>query len=44
MLLKLAGLEVLDAETCWVEGYVAGLRFEKPIHPAVFDLLLHRLQ
>jgi hypothetical protein len=44
MLLKLAGLEVLDAETCWVEGYVAGLRFEKPIHPAVVDLLLHRLQ
>ena len=44
MLLKLAGLEVLDAETCWVEGYVAGLRFEKPIHPAVFDLLLTRLK
>lgn len=44
MLLKLEGLEVLDAETCWVEGYVAGLRFEKPIHPAVFDLLLQRLK
>jgi hypothetical protein len=44
MLLKLSGLEVLDAETCWVESYIAGLRFEKPIHPAVYDLLLHRLQ
>ena len=44
MLVKFAGLEVLDAETCWVDGYVAGLRFEKPIHPAVFDLLLHRLK
>ena len=44
MLLKLAGLEVLDAETCWIEDYVAGLRFEKPIHPAVFDLLLDRLK
>jgi hypothetical protein len=44
MLLKFQGLEVLDAETCWIEGYVAGLRFEKPIHPAVFDLLLHRLK
>lgn len=43
MLLRFQGLEVLDAETCWVDGYVAGLRFEKPIHPAVFDLLLQRL-
>ena len=44
MLVKFAGLEVLDAETCWIDGYVAGLRFEKPIHPAVFDLLLQRLK
>jgi hypothetical protein len=44
MLLKFEGLEVLDAETCWIEGYVAGLRFEKPIHSAVFDLLLQRLK
>lgn len=44
MLLKFEGLEVLDSEVCWVEGYVAGLRFEKPMHPAVFDLLLQRLR
>jgi hypothetical protein len=43
MLIKFDGLEVLDAEVCWVEGYVAGLRFEKPMHPAVFDLLVQRL-
>jgi len=43
MLIKFAGLEVLDGEVCWVDGYVAGLRFENPIHPAVFDLLLKRL-
>ncbi|HEX3423453.1 MAG TPA: PilZ domain-containing protein [Sphingomicrobium sp.] len=43
MLVKFEGLEVLDAEVCWVEGYVAGLRFEKRMHPAVFDLLLQRL-
>lgn len=43
MLIKFDGLEVLDAEVCWVEGYIAGLRFERPIHPAVFDLLLQRL-
>lgn len=44
MLLKFDGLEVLDAEVCWVNAYIAGLRFEKPIHPAVFDLLLQRLR
>jgi PilZ domain len=43
MLVKFDGLEVLDAQVIWVEGFVAGLRFEKSIHPAVFDLLLHRL-
>lgn len=44
MLIKFEGLEVLDAEVCWVDGYVAGLRFEAAIHPAVFDLLLQRLR
>lgn len=43
MLVKFEGLEVFDAEVCWVEGYVAGLRFEKPMHPAVFDLMIQRL-
>lgn len=43
MLVKFSGLEVLDTEVCWVEGYIAGLRFETPIHPAVFDLLVQRL-
>lgn len=43
LLLKFDGFEVLDAEVCWVEGFVAGLRFEKPFHAAVFDLLLQRL-
>jgi hypothetical protein len=43
MLIKFDGLEVLDTEVCWVENYIAGLRFETPIHPAVFDLLVQRL-
>lgn len=43
LLIKFESLEVLEAEVCWVEGYVAGLRFEKTIHPAVFGLLLERL-
>jgi hypothetical protein len=44
LFVKLDGLEALDAEVCWVDGHVAGLRFERTIHPAVFDLLLQRLR
>lgn len=43
LLVKFDRLEVLDSEVVWVEEFVAGLRFERPIHPAVFDLLLARL-
>ena len=43
VLVKFEGLEPLEAEVCWVEGYTAGLRFVRPVHPAVFDLLVERL-
>lgn len=44
MLIKFDGLEALEAEICWVEGFIAGLQFDKAIHPAVFDLLIERLK
>jgi hypothetical protein len=44
MLVKFDGLEVLEAEVCWVDGYTGGLRFERSIHPAVFRLLIDRLR
>jgi hypothetical protein len=44
LMVKFDGLEVLDTEVCWVEGHTAGLRFEKPFHPAVFGLLIERLK
>jgi hypothetical protein len=44
VLIKLDGIEGLQAEVCWVEGTCAGLKFERSIHPAVFDLLLERLK
>jgi hypothetical protein len=43
LLVKFAAIEPLQAEVCWVEDHCAGLRFVKPIHPAVFDLLVERL-
>jgi hypothetical protein len=44
VLVKMPHLESLDAEVCWVDGFTAGLRFEKPLHPAVFDLMVQRLR
>jgi hypothetical protein len=43
MMLRFEGLEVLDAEVCWVNDFIAGLRFDRAFHPAVFDLMVARL-
>jgi hypothetical protein len=43
LVLRFDGLEALEAEVCWIEGFTAGLRFSKAIHPAVFDLVVSRL-
>ena len=42
--IKFDGLEILEARVRWVEGFAAGLNFSRPIHPAVFDLLIERLR
>ena len=43
MQVRLPGLETLQARVRWIDGYVAGLKFERAIHPAVFELLLQRM-
>ena len=43
LLVKLEGLEALPATARWVEPPLTGLSFDRPIHPAVFDLLCTRL-
>ena len=44
MWVKFENLEAMGARVCWVEGPMAGLQFTRPIHPAVFDLLLVRMR
>lgn len=39
---KFDGLETLEAEVCWVEDFVMGANFAKPMHPAVFDMMVDR--
>jgi len=41
--LKFEGLDALEAIVCWVGGFEVGLEFQKPIHPAVFEMLVSRL-
>jgi len=41
---KLEGLEPMEASVRWVDGFYGGLEFSRPIHAAVFELLLKRLQ
>ena len=42
--IKFDGLEPLESMVCWVKGFAAGVQFEKPIHPAVFDRLMAGLK
>ena len=37
---KFEGLDSVEGLVCWVDGFVAGVEFAKPIHPAVFDRLV----
>ena len=43
VLVNFAGLNVLEASVCWIKGQLAGLSFDRPIHPAGFDLMIARL-
>jgi hypothetical protein len=36
-------MESLEGTICWIAGAKAGIRFCRPIHDAVFALLLARL-
>lgn len=41
---KFHGLEAIEAEVCWTADFAAGLKFQHPLHPAVFDSLVSRLR
>ncbi|MEO8454749.1 MAG: hypothetical protein ABI454_06285 [Sphingomicrobium sp.] len=41
--IKFQGLETVHATVCWIEESSLGLMYNSPLHPAVFDMLLSRL-
>ena len=40
---KFEGLEPLQASVCWLEDLCVGVEFTRPIHSAVYKLLVDRL-
>jgi hypothetical protein len=44
MWVRLPGVESIEAETRWTRGFSSGVNFKTQIHPAVFDLILSRLE
>lgn len=41
---KFDGMEALEAKVRWIVGPRAGVRFTRPLHAAVFDLLVAKLR
>lgn len=42
--IKFDGMEALEADVRWIVGARAGLKFARPIHSAVFDLLVTKIR
>jgi PilZ domain-containing protein len=42
--LKFEGLDAIEGLVCWIDGFVAGIEFVRPIHPAVFERLVPTLR
>lgn len=40
--LKLPGLEALHARVKWMDGYLVGCEFARPLHPAVLQMMVTR--
>lgn len=42
--IKFQGLELLEASVCWVEERCVGVEFIRPIHQAVFEMLVEQVR
>jgi hypothetical protein len=40
---KFEGLDAIEGHVCWIDGFVVGVEFERPIYEAVFNALIPRL-
>ena len=42
--LRLPGLEPYQATVAWAKGNYVGCKFERPLHPAVLEMIVARIQ
>ncbi len=40
--LKMPGLEPLHARVAWMSGYLVGCQFQRPLHPAVLQMVVRK--
>jgi hypothetical protein len=40
--LRLPGLEPFHANVAWAKGHFVGCRFERPLHPAVLEMIVRK--
>ncbi|MCM8557676.1 PilZ domain-containing protein [Sphingomicrobium sediminis] len=40
----LPGLQPIEAQVCWNDGWTAGCAFTTPLYPAVFDTIRQRME
>lgn len=41
---KVEGLEAIEATVCWTDANLAGVKFDRPLHRAVFDSVVQKLR
>ena len=41
---KFDGLDAIESAVCWVNGFVVGVEFVRPMYPPVFEALVARLR
>ena len=42
--ITLPGLEAIQGKICWVNEWVAGIEFDRPLYPAVFDMIERKMR
>ena len=42
--ISLPGLDSIQGYVCWVDGWVAGIEFERPLYPSVFEAVRDRMR
>ena len=41
---SLPGLESIQGHVCWVDGWIVGIEFDRPLYPAVFEAVRDRMR